>query len=468
MDSNVEKIKSRLKWLIGLAILSIFVPYLGGVIVTIMLFNTKKLFIAAGNEADEIKAEADRMKAEATQVRAEATAAAEQIMKDGEATAAQYMENVKASAVRYEERLKAENNELKNNIVKLKTELKELTKEIIIESAAFSDLDNITSEEIKNKLVLLQNKEKDLLSTKYKDQFVVDDSGNSKAITNNVKQIIRCFNSECEYLMSTINYKNIDVVRSKINKSYEVLNKIFAVDGVELPAQLLSFKLEEARLIYAFQEKKEQERQQQQEIKAQMIEEEKVRREIEREKAKIEKEEKQFKGEVDKLMQYLQKAQNDVERNLYTDKIRELEEKIKLLEKDKENVLEREQNTRAGFVYVISNIGSFGEDVYKIGMTRRLEPMDRIKELGSASVPFEFDVHAMIFSVDAPALENVLHKTFRDKEVNKVNQRKEFFKVDLKEVERVVKQYHNATVTFTMIAEAKQYRESLRIAQEGK
>ena len=94
-----------------------------------------------------------------------------------------------------------------------------------------------------------------------------------------------------------------------------------------------------------------------------MIEEEKVRREIEKEKAKIEKEEKQFKGEVDKLMRYLQQSQNDIERNLYNDKIRELEEKIKLLEKDKENVLQREQNTRAGFVYVISNIGSFGEDV---------------------------------------------------------------------------------------------------------
>ena len=196
-----------------------------------------------------------------------------------------------------------------------------------------------------------------------------------------------------------------------------------------------------------------------------MIEEEKVRREIEKEKAKIEKEEKQFKGEVDKLMRYLQQSQNDIERNLYNDKIRELEEKIKLLEKDKENVLQREQNTRAGFVYVISNIGSFGEDVYKIGMTRRLEPMDRVKELGDASVPFEFAVHAMIFSEDAPALESALHQTFRSKEVNKVNQRKEFFKVDLKEIEKVVKQHHNATVTFTMVAEARQYRESLRMEQ---
>lgn len=196
-----------------------------------------------------------------------------------------------------------------------------------------------------------------------------------------------------------------------------------------------------------------------------MMEEEKARREIEKEKIKIEKEEAQFKNEIGKLMSYLQKA-SDIEKQLYVDKIKELEEKLKLVEKDKANVLEREQNTRAGYVYIISNIGSFGEDVYKIGMTRRLEPMDRVKELGSASVPFEFDVHAMIFSQDAPDLENTLHNTFRSKQVNRVNDRKEFFKVSLNEIESVVKENYNATVTFTMMAEAYQYRETLKIKEK--
>lgn len=180
-----------------------------------------------------------------------------------------------------------------------------------------------------------------------------------------------------------------------------------------------------------------------------MLEEEKVRREIEREKLKLEKEETQFRNEISKLMGYLQKA-SDIEKQLYVDKIKELEEKLKVLEKDKEAVLQREQNTRAGFVYVISNIGSFGENVYKIGMTRRLEPMDRVKELGDASVPFAFDVHTMIFSDDAPKLENILHETFRKYQVNKVNNRKEFFKISLDKIEKVVKENHNATVQFTM------------------
>ena len=199
-----------------------------------------------------------------------------------------------------------------------------------------------------------------------------------------------------------------------------------------------------------------------------MVEEEKVRREIEREKQKIEKEENQFNNEVKKLMGYMQKAKDDVEKQLYIDKIQELEDKLKALASDKENVLQREQNTRAGFVYIISNIGSFGESVYKIGMTRRLDPMDRINELSSASVPFPFDVHAMIFSEDAPALETLLHHHFQENQVNKVNARKEFFRVDLDEIKKLVLENHNATVKFVDIPDALEYRETLKMEEAAK
>ena len=165
-------------------------------------------------------------------------------------------------------------------------------------------------------------------------------------------------------------------------------------------------------------------------------------------------------------MSYMQKAKDDVEKQLYIDKIQELEEKLRALQADKDNVLEREQNTRAGFVYIISNIGSFGERVFKIGMTRRLEPMDRIAELSSASVPFPFDVHAMIFSEDAPGLETILHQHFDSDRVNKVNPRKEFFRVDLDEIKKVVLENHNATVKFVDIPDATEYRETLRMGEE--
>ena len=120
------------------------------------------------------------------------------------------------------------------------------------------------------------------------------------------------------------------------------------------------------------------------------------------------------------------------------------------------------QQTKSGHVYVISNIGSFGENVYKIGMTRRLEPLDRVRELGDASVPFIFDVHAMIYSKDAPALENTLHKVFDTKRVNLVNTRKEFFNVNLEEVEKEAKKI-SKEVEFIKTIEAKDYKESRAI-----
>ena len=124
--------------------------------------------------------------------------------------------------------------------------------------------------------------------------------------------------------------------------------------------------------------------------------------------------------------------------------------------------------TKAGHVYIISNVGSFGENIFKIGMTRRLEPMDRVRELGDASVPFAFDVHGMIYSENAPALENLLHRKFNDLRVNKVNSRKEFFRVKLSDIEKFA-QEENLELHLTMKAMAQEYRESLaleRLPQE--
>lgn len=210
-----------------------------------------------------------------------------------------------------------------------------------------------------------------------------------------------------------------------------------------------------------------QEREIQQAIREQMRAEARAEREIEEQKNKIEKDLQQHIGQVNKLMKYLQKTQIDVEREMYIKRIEELESKIQALKEDKEKVLEREANAKAGFVYIISNIGSFGEDIYKIGMTRRLEPMDRIKELSSASVPFEFDVHAMIFSSDAPALENMLHKEFSEYAVNKINSRKEFFKVSIEEIQEVVKKNYDDSVTFTLIPQAIEYRQSLELSENS-
>lgn len=354
---------------------------------------------------------------------------------------------------------------LEANINKLQEEYKILNNDYTYEISKFTIEDNITSEEYKSKYNLSILREKTLTKIGAALDTVYQSNNHSvKEINSDEKQLLRCFNSEIAAILTSITIKNIDSSKKKIIRTFETLNKLFETDKVSISSNMLEIKLEQADLMYAYQYQKEQERLQQKAIREQMVEEEKVRREIEKEKAKIEKEENQFKKEITKLMGYIQKS-NEAEKQLYIDKIHELEAKLKQVEADKKDVLNREQNTRAGYVYVISNIGSFGEDVYKIGMTRRLEPMDRVKELGDASVPFEFDVHAMIFSDDAPALETVLHNTFRDNQVNKVNPRKEFFRVKLSEIEKVVKENFNATVTFTKVAEAAQYRESLKLEQ---
>lgn len=141
----------------------------------------------------------------------------------------------------------------------------------------------------------------------------------------------------------------------------------------------------------------------------------------------------------------------------------DLENKLIEAEERGQRALSMAQQTRRGHVYVISNIGSFGDNIFKIGMTRRLEPLDRVKELGDASVPFSFDIHAMIYSEDAPTLEKELHRRFERESVNKINPRKEFFKTSLAEIRQVVEQQNLSDVHWTMKAEAAEYRESLAI-----
>lgn len=368
---------------------------------------------------------------------------------------------------------KAKEAEIQNSLKMLNKDLENAEQELstlhsttLIEHFNFSDYDGISSEDCKNKLTLLKNDEQSLI--KSGAAIHVQSNSTKKVINDNIKQILRCFNTECDNILMNLSVKNIDNMRNKIAKSFETLNKIFSVDGISIDKKLLEFKLEELNLVYSYEVKREQERELQKSIKEQMLEEEKVRREIEVQKSKIEKDQQQCSKEINKLMSYIQKTQNDVEKQLYIDKIKELEDKLKELEISKESILEREANARAGFVYIISNIGSFGENVYKIGMTRRLEPMDRIKELSSASVPFEFDVHAMIFSDDAPSLETALHQHFEYKSVNRVNLRKEFFKVSLDEIEKVVKEKFNNTVEFTKIPVAKEYRQTLSILNSEK
>lgn len=320
----------------------------------------------------------------------------------------------------------------------------------------------------KNKLTEIRKKQKEYINkktaTSYQNWVVNGDANEGEKMTNDmIKLCLRAFNTECDNIILTVKYGNYENSVEKINKLYESINKLGKHTKVEITTQYLYSKLDELELAYLYAEKKQEEKEEQARIKQLMREEQeekkKIEQEIKREIDKLNKEESHFNKELSQLNRKLKDSKQDKEKLLK--EIEQLKEKLKENEDKKQDVLNIKERTRAGYVYVISNIGSFGENVYKIGMTRRLNPEDRISELGNASVPFKFDIHAMIFSEDAPKLENDIHKLLNEKRVNKVNKRKEFFNVTLDEIEDIVINKLGKSIEFTKLAEAKEYYQSI-------
>jgi hypothetical protein len=326
-----------------------------------------------------------------------------------------------------------------------------------------------TSERYKAELQILRNKQKEMILNN-KAIFIpnsiilVEDSTQAKKVLQGqAKLMLRTFNIEIDLLFLGLKISNfaktmerIETIATDIEKSVISLKCGFNEDYIKL-------KLQECQLQYQFKLKQAAEDEEQKAIREQMREEQKAIRDFERAIAKAQKEEQMYQDALEQAKKELQIA-NDDEKDKLALKVEQLEAKLKEAIESEGRAKSMAEQTRRGHVYVISNIGSFGENVYKIGMTRRLEPLDRVKELGDASVPFLFDVHAMIFSEDAPKLEKDLHKIFNNKRLNMVNDRKEFFNVTLDEIKNEVEKTNN-TIEFTMIAQADEYRESLAIKE---
>lgn len=323
-----------------------------------------------------------------------------------------------------------------------------------------SEIYKLKLEQIRNQQAVMVKSQKAAYCTQ---SWNVNNSAKEgeRMIKDYVKLILRSFNNECDASIINVKFNNINVIEKKITKAFEILNKLGQRMSIVVSADYLNLKLSELYLCYEYHGKKQEEKEEQKRIKEQMKEEARVQKEIEEVKAKIEKEENHFNKAISSLNEQIQKAKTDTEREVIKNELADIQEKLSSIEHDKQDIEYREQNTRAGYVYIISNIGSFGENIYKIGVTRRLDPQERVDELGDASVPFNFDVHALIFSDDAPSLENALHKAFDARRLNRVNLRREFFRVNLEEIETVVKRNFNKPVEFTKLAQAEQYRESL-------
>lgn len=286
-----------------------------------------------------------------------------------------------------------------------------------------------------------------------------DKRAGKKMIHDMQKLLIRAFNTECDDVIDHVKFNNIEAAEKRIQTSFATISKLGAVCGVAITEEYKNLKVKELYLAHEYQIEKQNEKEHLRELRAEERERVKLEKEIEAERQKLEKEKKHYSNALQQIIQQIASA-NSSELPALEAKKAELESKAADIDTAMEKVDYRAANQKAGYVYIISNVGAFGEGVYKIGMTRRLEPMDRIDELGDASVPFNFDVHALIFSDDAPALEAALHRAFEDRKLNMINTRREFFRVSLDEIKEVIKKNFDKTVEFIDVAPAEQYRHS--------
>lgn len=274
--------------------------------------------------------------------------------------------------------------------------------------------------------------------------------------------VLDAFNGKVESILSGVRKDNYGTLEQKIKDAYSVVNHNGqAFRNARITPEYLETRIEELRWAVMATELKNKEREEQRAIKERMREEEKARREYERAQKEAQKEEKMLQKALEKVQLQFDKA-GDEQKAKYEAELMELREQLRLAEEKNQRAISMAQQTKAGHVYIISNIGSFGENIYKIGMTRRLEPLDRVRELGDASVPFDFDVHALINSKDAPSLERAIHKCFLRQQVNKINPRKEFFRVTIQEIRQEVERM-GLHAHWTMTAECRDYQETLAI-----
>lgn len=357
-------------------------------------------------------------------------------------------------------------NDLINDSNKLKEILQFHESDIeLYEFGFYQPLYNFgTSALYKSKLDEIKNKQKQILQEHRAINMAISwtmngSAAEGKKVLNDLSRLmLLAFNGYCDSLLSKIKFDNVVKFIDNLQKEKDLINKLGRRFSCEITDIYADLKIEELRLVYEYQCKLNEEREEQRRIKEEMREEEKVRREFEKALKEAQDEEKRYEKALEQAKLEYEQA-NDEEKIKLELKLNELQLQLEQIQ-DKERKISQAQITKMGHVYVISNIGSFGENIYKIGMTRRQDPMERVWELCSASVPFDFDVHAIIFSDNAPDLEAQLHRHFDHKRLNMVNRKKEYFSVTLDEIEKIVHDNHGQ-IEFTKMAEAKEYRETL-------
>lgn len=324
------------------------------------------------------------------------------------------------------------------------------------------------STKYKEALDNLRNHQKDLVRSGQAGRIIVpmllnDNKSKGRAMQNQlIKAAIRGFNGEADALLVKVTVSNVEKKIQALKQAFQQLNKMYSRNQIEITIPYLNLKIEELSLAAEFELQKQEEKELLREQREKEREDKKLQAEIKAKRKQLEKDREHFKNMITKVTELLKEAKNDEVDELMR-QLTEYQDKLSELDEIEEDIDYREGHATAGYVYVISNIGSFGENVYKIGVTRRLEPLERIRELSSASVPFQFDVHALIFSEEAFALETELHNQLANYKVNKVNGRKEYFKVPFEKIKELLDKHEELTVELNENAEAFEYRQTKAI-----
>lgn len=388
-----------------------------------------------------------------------------------ETTANQKLSDIKTESKKIVAKKQEDLNKIEKQIEEKKKQLICMDEEVLVQEFGLytPKYDFASALDYKEELAKIRQVQKDLIKEKKavlgNTEWTVNNSKakGKKMVSDTQKLLLRAFNTECDDLINRVKYNNFDATLDRIYKSSETISKLGSIMNISIAQKYLDAKVKELRLAFEYREKKQEEKEEQKMARAEQREQAKLQKEIEDQRKRVEKEQTHYQTAYEKLKLQLEQHPENTD---LLEKKEQLENHLADVDKALSDIDYRQANMRAGYVYVISNIGAFGKDIYKIGMTRRLDPQDRIDELGSASVPFNFDVHAMIFSDDAPALEAALHRAFEDRKLNLVNQRREFFHVTLDEIKEVIKKNFDKTVEFVDVPDAEQYRISEKMRSE--
>jgi Domain of unknown function (DUF4041)/T5orf172 domain len=341
---------------------------------------------------------------------------------------------------------------------------------IIDEKMAFAEVgiykphfDFDTSETYKRTIEDVRSRQKARISEKTAvlcetEWLLTGSKAKGKAMTDrNIRLTLRAFNGECDAAISNTRWNNASAMEKRLHLIRDQINKLNETNSIKITDGYFKLKLQELQLTHEYREKLKYEKEEKAELARAAREEQKLLRDIE----EAEREESKYAKLLEKARIEAGKYEGS-KLDQYTQQIEMLEKDLAAAHEKAERAKSMAQLTKSGYVYIISNIGSFGSDVIKIGLTRRLDPQDRVRELGDASVPFTFDTHAIIYSEEAPALERALHLKFAESRINVTNFRKEFFRVTLDDVENAVRDLAPDAPFFKDI-EAQEFHETLAL-----